>query len=312
MDPAAAAAAAAAFEALVTHLKHARLILDYSYVATTAVMAYDHLITLDKEIDLLFNSPFNYTKVLFLFIRYMPVAECGMVIWDQMWPDVSPIICNRTYAGAAWLILFSMNIAEVVLAIRTWAIWRQNRIVAWVLGILILIGVITQCISMVKFTHSLVYSPIPYEGFRGCFITSANTLLIWDYVILMVIEGTLLSLMAISAYRAYKIGDKNQLMGVIHRDGIMFYVYILCFSFVNIMVIRFGPADLLGLFSPLQAVLYSTLTCRIIFNIRETAQKGPLQTMDLHTQYQEKMAFAPEPQSFMMSNTTGTTSSTII
>lgn len=39
MDPAAAAAAAAAFEALVTHLKHARLILDVGLCGLSAVQA---------------------------------------------------------------------------------------------------------------------------------------------------------------------------------------------------------------------------------------------------------------------------------
>lgn len=65
------------------------------------------------EIRLVWKSAWNYTKVLFLLTRYLAVMISGLVVYgtwrlcrkfprltsitDQIWSDVSPETCEKTY-----------------------------------------------------------------------------------------------------------------------------------------------------------------------------------------------------------------------
>jgi len=269
-------------DALVAHIRNERLITDYAYIAAVAIMAYDYALTLHLEIFLIWFSPWNYTKILFLFTRYLPVGECFLFIYCQVLPDVSPYACEYIWKGITWTVLFSMNIAEVVLCIRTWAIWRRNFWVGIGLSTLVCSGVIAQCRVMALFSESLVFADPPFPGYKGCFIIGAGRLMLWNYFVMFIIETVVLALMTISAIKAYRAHDHNRLLHVVHRDGIIFYVYILCASIANGAIIIFSPLDLLGLLSPMEAVIYSVLTTRIIFNIRQMMD-NPLNSVELHT-----------------------------
>lgn len=117
--------------------------------------------------------------------------------------------------------MFSMNIAEgetasfniqlllnpgftsVILAIRTWAIWRRCRIIATLLISLTIIGLAFQSYCIARFgvyltcklhisrtsPNTFTVATPPFKGYRGCFITRANPILIWNYVILIIIEA---------------------------------------------------------------------------------------------------------------------------
>jgi len=283
-------------DALVAHLKHVRLITDYFYVSAITILIYDYLLTLKLEVTWVWSSSefgWSYTKVLFLLTRYVPFVLSFLFLYNQLGVDVPQSVCVRTYPASTWLVLFSMNIAEVILVIRTWAIWRKHKGVGSLLLLLMVVDLILQCWSMAKFNNSLEFIPPFYPGYRGCNISKVNSALKWNYVFMIIIEVVVLALMGVSAFRTAQMGDNNKLMKVIHRDGIMFYVYILIVSIANALIIKYAAHDLLGLLSPLQAVIYSALTSRIIFNIRETARRSPLDSVELHTQYQEsQMQFA--------------------
>jgi len=60
--------------------------------------------------------------------------------------------------------------------------------------------------------------------------------------------------------------------------GILFYVFMLCLSIANIVVINVLPADLIVVLTPLGIILYSSLAMRIILDIRYTDHGGALQT----------------------------------
>jgi len=176
-----------------------------------------------------------------------------------------------------------MNIAEVILAIRAWAIWRRCRIIGTVLIILAVIGLAFQSYCIARFGAYLTFATPPFEGYRGCFIVRSSPILIWNYVILIIIEAVVLMLMIISAIQAYVSHEKSELLQIDHRDGIMAYVYILCTSIANSLIIKFSPPELIGLLSPMEAIIYSVLTCRVVFNIRQESGYGTGKTFDLHT-----------------------------
>jgi len=196
-----------------------------------------------------------------------------------------------------------MSIAEVILAIRTWAVWHRNKVVCAILTFAMLANLITQCVFTIYSTINMSYyfqDPM-YPGFRGCNfgelgLKFGGAYLPDSYISLTGVETIVLILMIISAIRLYRHGYTSELSQMIHRDGIFFYVILLAITIGNI-VISFFHQRLNGtvntaMLTPLEEVLYSVLTCRIVMNIRDAGSRSTsngAQT-ELHTTYQMEFA----------------------
>lgn len=179
--------------------------------------------------------------------------------------------------------MLKIFLAEVILAIRTWAIWHGNKTVGFGLAAITLGNLIAQCI----FTADNTRTTMSNGGF-----------LPRNYAALTAVEAIVLSLMVISALKSYRMGGVGELSHIVHRDGILFYVVLLGLSAANValpMASTMNMNDAMTLLTPLEEVLYSVLTCRIILNIRDQSDRSIRN--ELHTAYIEtSMVFARPPQ----------------
>jgi len=197
------------------------------------------------------------------------------------------VTCKMAYHASAWLVLFQIFSAEIILCLRTWAIWNTNKVVGIVLASALLALFIVQCIVTDRFNRSLKFAPSPYSEFRGCFITGASDRVLWvEFVTLFLLQLLFFTLVSISAFRSYRTGRHSELSYIIHRDGILSYVYILVFSGANLVTTILVAAPAFGSIpipSDLLAALHSVLTTRIVLNIRMTAIQG--KSTELHSSY---------------------------
>jgi len=284
MDPAAAAAAEAKLAILINYLQHQRTIADYFFIVSPAIMIYDWFLCLSDEVQLVWFSPWSYTKVLFFLVRYLPFVSIYFDLHNQLLLNVTPQQCEWTFPTLMWIMTLSMNFAVVVLAIRTWAVFRRDRVVGAVLLVSMITAFVLACYYNWKFNHTLTFADPPYNpGFRGCFVTHASTVLRVDFIASAALEFIALCLMALSAFRAYKVGDRNQLSTVLHRDGIIYYIFLLGASIANVSVMSAAPADLEFMMIPVCGALYTVLTSRIVLNIRNVGRKDTLVGTQLHT-----------------------------
>jgi len=60
------------------HMRYQRLIVDQTFVSSAALIIYDHILTFRREIEFVWHSPWTYTKVLFLLIRYTALVEASI------------------------------------------------------------------------------------------------------------------------------------------------------------------------------------------------------------------------------------------
>jgi hypothetical protein len=152
--------------------------------------------------------------------RYIPLVSLYFLLHDQVFPDNTAEACSWSFHLATWLVTIGMYFAEVILAVRTWAVWRKDRRVGLVLAALLIATIIVGCICIRTFLDTLEFGPAPYPGFRGCFITvSGSSLLYVAFIAVGSVEIVILVLMSISAFRSYRSGNTSELSNVIHRDG---------------------------------------------------------------------------------------------
>jgi len=276
--------------AFIQYLRQQRLVTDYVFLSAGAVFLWDYILTLHLEIKLVWFSRWSYTKVLFLLVRYMSFVSVFLTISDMTFPNLSVETCRNTLPVEPWFLLLGIFFSEVILAIRTWAVWRQNTLVGIGLAVLTVAHLVVECVVLSKYVPTLTFAPPPYPGFRGCLITNADGLLWINYTAIAVVEAVVLTLMVISAYRTYKRGGNGKLSHIIHRDGIQLYAYLLCISVTNVVIMKALPFADTILLSFLQEVLYPVLTTRIVLNIRDVGTQG-IET-ELHTAHRETLKFA--------------------
>jgi len=272
-------------------LEHQRLILDYMYVSATAILIYDYLVTLHLEVEFIWFSRWTYTKVLFLLIRYIALASTILMLHNQIFLDLSEQNCKKVFPVVGYTMIVQMCLAEFVIAIRTWAVWNRRKIIFVIIGIPLLICAVWSSVAAVRFYNALEYSSPPYPGYRGCFLLKAPTQSLWpSYALLTILDTTVLTLMAISAFLIYRSGNFSNVSHVIHRDGVLFYVYLLCITVTTLAVTLSLPVDLKFLMDPMLDSLYPVFVSRIFLNMRQAVNRG--QHTELHTGYQRPMAFA--------------------
>lgn len=249
-----------------------RQVVDIVYVASATILLYDLILTLRLEVSFVWFSRWNYTKALYLLTRYVPIAANGLILYNHLIPDVSDGKCAGTFEAAGWLYLVSLDLAEVILAIRTWACWGRNKWVGIGLVSWTLFCQIPSVIFMHKFLASLKFRPSTVgAGLDSCFVDHSNRLLWVNWLVFLTGEGITVILMAIFAYRTSRDGDNTPFVKLIYRDGLIFYVYILCVTSINIALTLTLDGAFVALISPVQTAIHSVLTTRIILNIREAA-----------------------------------------
>jgi len=77
--------------------------------------------------------------------------------------------------------------------------------------------------------------------------------------------------MIISAVKTDR-GYTSNLMNVIYRDGIRFYLYVFCATLTNILITLLLPMHFVVVGSSFEVVLHSTLVCRLMIGLREASQ----------------------------------------
>jgi len=286
---------------IIPYVKQQRLVMDYMCVSAAVLFIYDYILTLKLEIKLIWYSPWNYTKVLFLQIRYLTFVDTFLILYYQITPNLPAKWCEFAFPAAMWIATLKMFLAEVVLAIRTWAVWHRNRAVGIGLAALTIGNLITQCVinGITLSKHALEYESPLYPGFRGCHVEPLNNgALLPNYAALTGVEAIVLALMIISAFRSYKHGHMGEFSHVIHRDAIMFYVVLLSISVANVAIPLALPNnyyDTLTVLTPLEEVLYSILTARIMLNIRDQSYQGSVTQTELHTGYNDSSLVFERP-----------------
>jgi len=78
-----------------------------------------------------------------------------------------------------------------------------------------------------------------------------------------------LGLTLASGLTSFRINRGRGLFSVLVRDGVLFYVYLLAFSIVNIAVVLAAPRYLANILTTMQRAIHSSLSARVVLNLRE-------------------------------------------
>ncbi|RDB24276.1 hypothetical protein Hypma_008553 [Hypsizygus marmoreus] len=233
-------------------------------IASGTVLVYDLLCTVDQEITYVWSNVLSIPSLLFLLNRYLPFVDTFLSLYLKFSRN-TPEECLARYTVVTWLIVIGTFLSEIILMLRTYAIWECRRPVLVILCALALIVSISVIVITSLEVKSLKYIPTPPETL-GCRIGHASSIIIVAYVTLVVSETTLAVLTGIQAYRHLRF-SQSRWVTRLYKNGVVFYGYLLCISIANIVVPITAPSIFANWLATPQRVIHSILTNRVLFVI---------------------------------------------
>lgn len=260
---------AALIEALTKYVASARVVTSFDVLGVT-IFVYDYFLTLGMEVEFVWSSKWGFMKVLYLLQRYLPFLDSVcLCLMHQLSADIDTRVCLIVERARGWLMIIGFALSELILTLRAWAVWERSMRVGIFLSVLFTLTLAAELAVTRLFLHGLRFSEKPYPEFVGCFITGANHLVSFNWIVLMIYEAVTLVLMIIPAIAAYRNGGNIPFYHVIYRDGLMVYVYLFTFSIINVVVVNTLPEEYIDLLSSVERVLHSMLTSRVILEVRQ-------------------------------------------
>jgi len=219
-------------QAFITALEHLRIVT-YFNVASAALLVFDYLLTFPREVSLIWPARWTLIKVLFLLTRYLPFIDAGILVYGHFQQRPTAEVCYQIFKAASWLFYVGTALPEIILSLRTWAVWNRDWRLSIGLPVLFvlcwgpIIGVI------VVFVKSLAFMPLTSPAHMACLVVKGSHIVSICWTLLLVYEAAIFFLMLIKGIRCYRSGGSSELFRVVYRDGLIYYLYLFAFSLTN-------------------------------------------------------------------------------
>ncbi|KAF9066989.1 hypothetical protein BDP27DRAFT_1267914 [Rhodocollybia butyracea] len=232
------------------------------------------MLTLPVELDVVWSEKLRPLNVLYIIQRYMPFIDTIGISFAVIFAKfIEPNTCRILYNTSAWMYITGILLTEVVLTMRTWALWGKDIRLTVSLTIFFVGSWVPNFYIFHLFLDSQSYiaSPIPQIG---CVILGGQPILYLCWVILMVYEAVILILMLIPGLAYFRSGNWSTVTTVVYRDGITYYLFLFGLSATNLLTVLLLPHDLQNLFISYQRVMQTMLTSRAILHMRSQARNA--------------------------------------
>ncbi|KAK0218896.1 hypothetical protein IW262DRAFT_1462467 [Armillaria fumosa] len=231
------------------------------------VLIYDLLLLLPTEIDYVWlPRPVHPLLLLFTLNRYLPLIVTGMII-NWLLHEPSAAQCRQLSYVIGLLAAFGIFMSQVILMIRTYAIWDRNRVVFWCFIGIGIFSFMPEVVGLgIQLKRGQFVRPFDHADCLGYSSNVANLL----YIPVLVSETIIASLTLFKGVQHLR-RSSHPFLTELYISGMFFYACLLFITFANILVPMWAPGIALFLGS-LQINLHSILSNRIMLIILKQGQ----------------------------------------
>jgi len=207
----------------ITNLQNANL----TAMAALALLSWDWLISIDREVKHFWRAKWTLGTWLYFANRIIPTLgnlvhiTTTVVSWS---PESQERMCKPTLLTLGTLSSMSFSIVQVVMSLRTYALYDCNRPLLALLLFLSVANMVNQVfwVTYPK-SHDVTNTlPAPYNG---CLLVGALRFPMWaKYIPLLVFEALVLALTLYKFMIYVRSGSKALVPKVLFRDGFIGFV----------------------------------------------------------------------------------------
>ncbi|KAH7335015.1 hypothetical protein B0J17DRAFT_770529 [Rhizoctonia solani] len=291
------AASASRYKPLLDHINAGHVqgeIARYLAVSGVALLLYDWLTTLDKEIEYTWGRKWTLARVVYHLNRVLPVLLIGGVLIPNVLfapAYFTPSRCRKVSLSYSYGVIVLLVIICTTSIIRCWALYGQ-RWVLWLLipGLIVTAGhgmlqvtinikkatiMANPCVLPLRFSVCIHanqrYPPVP-ELLRGCLISIPNS--IW----LAYFSGVLYELLVfcLIVWRVWQLGGGLSLTPLLKQlltNGASYFAVNLGLMLFSCIGAAYPSTIIMANASGLLTALSSIMCSRIFFSMYEFARE---------------------------------------
>ncbi|TFK51268.1 hypothetical protein OE88DRAFT_1659145 [Heliocybe sulcata] len=219
----------------------------YLSAAGLVIMLYDHLLTLDDEVEYVWKAKWSLPKTLFLVLRYM--VPSAMIMYTYELSGIGEIhlsdtFCRGWFGSGLYLGIFSVSIGNFIVLLRLWVIWDRNiRLLLVTLSVFIA----TQIMTLAATTYMVVHwipEVIFVEELHMCgMVAKPPLVMLWapglffEVMVFVLASWNALSRPSIACPVARSV----------YRDGLGYFVLLATLRVLNLILSVVAPLSLMFL-----------------------------------------------------------------
>ncbi|KAJ6543058.1 hypothetical protein B0H19DRAFT_1035468 [Mycena capillaripes] len=263
-----------------TGLPHSVIVALENVVATRYLSAagyvlilYDHLLTLDDEVEYVWSAPTTLAKILFLILRYMvPLFLTAQTITRSGLPIIvmSDVVCKAwtsitSYAG--WL---SIAISNFLVLLRIWTtLPRGHRFIPWSLGFFVVMQLTNFAVT--TWVVSNMIPVLVFEPLVGLctFATKPSVVGLWvPGLVFEVVVFITVCWNTLDRPRALETDSDRYITHILFRDGVVYFVILFVLRIANTIIAIVAPISSIFVIVFFIWAATTMTTSRLIINSR--------------------------------------------
>lgn len=208
--------------------------LTYTSTSMATFWTYDYACSLHEELTFLLRSRWTMVKGLYIITRYVPFLLLITDLYLYFTPNENLAKCQTVIRIYSCLGVISVACSELFFVLRTYALWKNNRIVLTaILSAFFAVAVASVIIDFVTVDASHVtISVIP--GIQGCYRTSSSAQVSIMFILLLAFQLGLISLTIIRAVQSWRVVN-GPLYDILVKHNIFYYTCALLLTAVNVL-----------------------------------------------------------------------------
>ncbi|KAF9524358.1 hypothetical protein CPB83DRAFT_861427 [Crepidotus variabilis] len=262
---------------LVQDLEHVQ-ISRYAQLSSSCIILFDHLITLDDEINLIWPSSWSLGKVLFLLNRYYSLAAVLFNNYGFFSPNLTHEFCLRFFQWQGWTGLIGCMLAEGILQMRLYALFSLDKRILFLMLSMFVASTGTAAWIMwnVVTKISALALPLPNNDIF-CAPNGIPKDFYMFWVPLLVYECLLCTLALVRGFQTLRRSGSlflngRQLVVILVRDSIMYFLVICVTYMASLLIWIMAPSTLLEVPIGFTIAMSCVLANRVVLNVRDAGQ----------------------------------------
>jgi len=247
-------------------------------LSAVTFLVYDTVLTLDDEIVHVWWTKWTFIKCLYISSKYLAFVDGVLVLLFLFDTELQHTTCLTLYSATTYVILVGIVLAEIILLMRTCALWGLSRYILWYL-VAIDFGAATLAIVKLRSTYhidKLSFVPSPIPTIRPCFAVFNDNVVDNVYIDFICVMAAELNVLLLTFWRGFVHWKRSTspLINIFYRDGAVYLLSLLGISTVNVVFLVTQNSNFYwNMMLEPQRIVHAILSAHLILNVRKLGDR---------------------------------------
>lgn len=245
----------------------------YSELASSTIIIWDHLSTLDQEVELIWNAHWSIGKCLFIINRYY--ALCCVIFnnYALFTTTLSDSFCIQWFQWQGWTGLATCMIAEIILQVRLYALYFLNKRVLALMATCFVATSVASAVVLATTLSEMKASSHILPGVPVCVPIGVPSHLYAFWIPMIVFESLLCGMALFRGFQGVFGGralfrSGRHLVDILVKDSIIYFLVVFAAYSTNLIVMLFGNDDIKEIPLGFSVAMSCVMGNRLILNVR--------------------------------------------